>query len=405
VLTTLPGAAERRSTSFAYYFVFIGLGLFGGVLGPSLDVFKERSGSSNARIALLFTVTSIGYMVGGAVTGRLFDRRPGHPIIAIALFVAAAMAAVLTQASSLFALGAVMLVIGVATSAVDNGGNTLLTWLHGDDLGPWMIALHAAFGVGSATAALVLALSRRVTSGINGGLVAIAVVAAAGAVVVTRHASPTHLPEDRLGERVAKPSPKRSALLVTASFFFLYVGLEIGFAGWVYTFARDRGFSETNASLLTSVFWWSFTAGRLLGIPVARRLPARSQILLDAAITGVGAGILALSAHSNAVLWLGTVVLGIGLATMFPATMNLANERVAVTGTVMSWFITASGAGGAVMPWLIGRLFDDHGSKILPWFVAAATLAVVVAATFAARLLERSDATRGALRTEDSLAS
>ena len=164
----------------------------------------------------------------------------------------------------------------------------------------------------------------------------------------------------------------------------------MGFAGWVYTFARDRGFTETNASLITSVFWWSFTAGRLLGIPIARKLNARNQIVLDAVITAVGATVLTVSTHSNLLIWLGTIVLGLGLATMFPATLNIANERVAVTGSVTSWFITASGAGGAVMPWLIGRLFDDHGSKILPWFVLFATAAVVVAATLAARLLERS---------------
>ena len=381
---------ERRNTSYAYYLVFISLGLFGGVLGPSLDVFKERSGSSNARIAILFLVSSVGYMTGGALTGRLYDRRPGHPIVAAALVMAAVMVAALTKASALVALGTLMLLMGLATSAVDTGGNTLIAWLHGDELGPWMIALHAAFGVGSAMAALVLAVSRRATDGINAGLLVIAAVAIAASVVVIRRPSPTHLHEERLGDGIAKPKPSRLALVVTSSFFFLYVGLEIGFAGWVYTFARDRGFSTTSASLLTSVFWWSFTAGRVLGIPIARFLNARNQIFLDAVVTAIGALILVASRNSASLLWVGTVVLGLGLATMFPATLNIANERVAVTGSVTSWFITASGAGGAVMPWLLGRLFDDRGSKILPWFVLVVTVAVVMAATTAARLLERS---------------
>lgn len=222
------------------------------------------------------------------------------------------------------------------------GGNTLLTWLHGDDLGPWMIALHAAFGVGSALVPLVLAVSRRSTDGINGGLFVIVAMVVVASVVVLRRPSPVHLRSERLATSVAKPTPWRVALVITAGFFFMYVGLEIGFAGWVFTFARDRGFSETRASLLTSVFWWSFTAGRVLGIPVARRLSARVWILVDAGVTVVGAVLLVLSAQSDLLVWMGTIVLGLGLATMFPAMLNLADERVAVTGSghivVHRWF-------------------------------------------------------------------
>jgi MFS transporter, FHS family, Na+ dependent glucose transporter 1 len=390
VTSPVSSSVQRRSTSYAYYFVFVALGMLGGMLGPSLDVFKERSASSNARIAILFTVSAVGYMLGGAITGRLYDRRAGHPIIAAGLLGAAVVVAALTQASALVVLAVLLFLVGACASSVDTGGNTLITWLHGDDLGPWMIALHAAFGVGSALVPLVLALSRRITQGINSGLFVIVAMAVAAALVISRRPSPVHLHEERLGDGVAKPVPGRGALLVTAAFFFLYVGLEIGFAGWVFTFARDRGFSETRASFLTSMFWWSFTAGRVLGIPVAQRLSARTQILVDAGVTVGGAVLLVISAHSNVGVWFGTIVLGLGLATMFPAMLNLANERVAVTGSVTSWFIVGAGAGSATLPWVIGRLFDDRGSTILPWFVFVVTGFVVVAALSAARLLERS---------------
>ncbi len=402
-LATLPGLVadtrrsaptprhELRSTSYAYYAAFVALGMFAGMLGPSLDVFKERTSSTNGEIAILFTISAVGYVIGGVISGRVFDRRRGHPVIVAGLFGAAIAVLLMTLATTLVVLAILMAAMGFATSAVDTGGNTLLTWLHGENLGPWMIALHAAFGVGSASVPLFLGLSRSATHSINMGLLAMAVVGVLAGAILLRRPSPMFSATDRASATTAtKPAPTQLALIVAAAFFFVYVGLEIGFAGWVYTFARDRGFSKWSASALTSTFWWAFTAGRVLGIGVARRLSASAQILLDVVVTLVGAGMLVASSSVPALLWVGTIVLGLGLATMFPAMINIANERVAVTGGVTSWFIGGAGAGSAVLPWVIGRLFDRSGSDILPGFILVFTVVVAVIATASARLLERA---------------
>jgi MFS transporter, FHS family, Na+ dependent glucose transporter 1 len=383
-----------RRTSYAYFGAFISLGMFAGMLGPSLDVFKDRTGSTNGQIAILFTVMAIGYTVGGAWTGRLFDRRRGHPLIAAGLVGAAIAVLLMTKSSTLIALGVLMAAMGFSTSSVDAGGNTLLTWLHGDNLGPWMIGLHAAFGVGSAMAPVFLQVSRSATKSINTGLVGMSLVGIIASAILLRRPSPIHTADDRANSQPVatnvKPVPQRSALVMAAVFFFMYVGLEIGFAGWVYTFARDRNFSEGSASALTSTFWWAFTAGRLIGIPIARRLSGKAQILSDVVVTMIGAGLLVVSSSSPALLWAGTIVLALGLATMFPAMINIANERVAVTGGVTSWFIGGAGAGSAVLPWIIGRLFDSQGSDILPMFVFVAAGLVALVATIAARLFENA---------------
>jgi MFS transporter, FHS family, Na+ dependent glucose transporter 1 len=389
---TKDDSEARRSTSYAYYVAFISLGMFGGLLGPSLEVFKTRTGSTNGQIAILFTVLSVGYTIGGVLSGQLFDRRRGHPIISGGLIAAALAVLLITQSSTLIVLGLLMAAMGFSTGSVDTGGNTLLTWLHGEKLGPWMIGLHAAFGVGSAMAPIFLQLSRSATKSINIGLVGMSLVGFVASANLLRRPSPIHTADDRadISTTHTKPVPKRSALIMAAVFFFMYVGLEIGFAGWVYTFARDRKFTEGSASALTSTFWWAFTAGRILGIPIARYLSAKAQILSDVVVTMVGAGLLVASSSSPALLWTGTVVLALGLATMFPAMINIANERVAVTGGVTSWFIGGAGAGSAVLPWIIGRLFDSHGSDILPMFVFIAAGVVAIVATAASRLFEKA---------------
>lgn len=51
-------------------------------------------------------------MIGGA-TGRLYDRRRGHPIMAAGLLGAGVVVAALTQASALVVLAALLLLMGL----------------------------------------------------------------------------------------------------------------------------------------------------------------------------------------------------------------------------------------------------------------------------------------------------
>ena len=49
-------------------------------------------------------------------------------------------------------------------------------------------------------------------------------------------------------------------------FFLLYVGVELGFAGWIFTYGEEMGIGGARGpALLTALFWIGFTGGRLLG--------------------------------------------------------------------------------------------------------------------------------------------
>ena len=48
--------------------------------------------------------------------------------------------------------------------------------------------------------------------------------------------------------------------MLPASFFLLYVGLEVGFAGWVPTYGEELRLSDVGVTWLTATFWIGFTA-------------------------------------------------------------------------------------------------------------------------------------------------
>ena len=144
--------------------------------------------------------------------------------------------------------------------------------------------------------------------------------------------------------------------------FFLYVGLELGFANWIYTYALTLGLGTTiTAAYLTSAFWGMFTLGRLLGVWVSTRARSQTILFMDLLGCAISTIIIMLWKDSTLALWIGTIGLGISMASIFPTIFMLAGEKMLITGTITGWFLVGSGAGSMLMPWLIGQIFALTG--------------------------------------------
>ena len=154
--------------TIGYFAVFIAVGLEAAALGPTLPGLAEHTHTHLDDISFLFTTHALGYMLGSFFGGRLYDRMPGHPFMVGMLLLMAAMLVLVPLAPALWMLAAAWLLLGAAGGALDVGGNTLLVWLHGRQVGPFMNALHFFFGIGSFITPIIvgaaLALSGAVTS-------------------------------------------------------------------------------------------------------------------------------------------------------------------------------------------------------------------------------------------------
>ena len=158
---------------------------------------------------------------------------------------------------------------------------------------------------------------------------------------------------------------KSKLIALMVMFFFLYVAAEASFAGWIYTYSISLNLaSEINAAYLTSVFWGALMIGRLLAIPLAVRF--RSSALLWVDLVGCMLSMLLILAipFSPIALLLGTVGVGLSMASMFPTMMTLAENRLGLSGKITGWFLMGSSLGGMTVPWLIGQLFEGVGPRI-----------------------------------------
>ena len=127
------------------------------ILGPSLPNLAEQTHVQLKQASILFTATNLGFLIGALTSGRIYDRRPGHPIIAIALVVMAAMMALVPSVSRLELLALAVLLLGCSQAFMDIGGNTLLVWLHRERVGPFMNGLHLFWGLGAFLAPILVA--------------------------------------------------------------------------------------------------------------------------------------------------------------------------------------------------------------------------------------------------------
>ena len=262
----------------------------------------------------------------------------------------------------LWLLIAVTFMLGIAEGTADLGGNLMLVWVHRASVGPFMNGLHFCFGLGAFFAPIILAQALRVDTGIQIAYWILAGLAVPVSFYIFSQTSPS--PEKSSPDGSRKSANPVLAALVGV-FFFLYVGAEASYGGWIYTYTTRMSLGNPeNAAYLTSAFWGALTMGRLLTIPIAARLRPRWILFLDLSGSVASMAILLLFPKSINAVWIGTLGLGACMASIFPTTLTFAERRMEITGKASSWFFVGAGAGGMVLPWLIGQLFEGRGPQV-----------------------------------------
>jgi FHS family Na+ dependent glucose MFS transporter 1 len=240
-----------------------------------------------------------------------------------------------------------------------------------------MNALHFFFGVGTFIAPIILA--RMIIEGgdLKLGYLLIAALILPVLIWIIRQPSPSAPNQDEETAEKCEINLRKNAILIsfTAAILFFYVGAEVAFGGWIYTYALKANLAnETTAAYLTSAFWGAFTIGRLVSIPLATRLRPRLLMLTDFAGCIAGMILIVLFYQSQVALWTGTMLVGISMASVFPVTISLAERRMTVTGQTTSWFFVGVGLGSMLIPWLIGQLIEPIGPPAVMFVILIALI-------------------------------
>jgi len=362
-------ATTRRYWQTAgYYAAFIVLGLTTASFGPSLPYIAEQTHTQLAQVSSLLALRSLGYLLGSFRGGRLYDQRPGHPVILTVLISLALALALIPAIPFILPMGIVLLVVGLAEGALDVGGNTLLMWAHGSHVGPFMNGLHFFFGVGAFLSPILVVQAILLTGSYGAAYWAIAVLMLPVAFAFTRISSPVR--KVQTADEVQKPANPRLVFLMVA-FFFLYVGAESSFGTWAYTYATRLNLAnQTIAAYITSAFWGALTVGRLLAVPISIRLSPRPILWIDLSGCAISLALMVLFPGSSLIFWIGATLLGLSMASIFPMALSLAEKRLQISGKITGWFFVGASLGGMVVAWAIGQVIEPVGPPVVMWIIS-----------------------------------
>ncbi|CAA9284923.1 MAG: hypothetical protein AVDCRST_MAG77-4175 [uncultured Chloroflexi bacterium] len=410
----MPGALTAL---WAWLFVCLGLSI--AILGPAIPELRTQFSVSLGAAGALFSVHSAGYFVGVLVAGPFADRRGRRGVTTVgAVLLALGMALAALAPNMAWFLGA-MVPAGLGFAAVDVGLNAAI----GDAVvdprrrAAAMNLLHGAFPLGTLAAPAGLALAWSV--GMDWRAVFVCISAITTAAAVTAMAQRGRWPE-RVGQQQtaggeragnidstagssvaagaapvssARPARTNSMLVVLrearlvrlAVLIGLYVGVELGIAGWIATYLIEEfQTGEGAGALSTSVYWGGFLVGRPVLAWITHRFgPGRTLPWMMAAglVTGL-AGVLAPSALTATAAFLGT---GLAVCGVFPTVMALAlQDRRGDAGVVTALITAAASIGGLVLPWLVGAVADSAGIRIA-MTTAVAPLLVMLPLAWASR--------------------
>lgn len=371
----------QKRNQWSYYAIFVLLGLAGAALGPSLPSLAEGTQSTLTEIGHIFPSRAGAYLLGSWIVGRLYDRFPGNLVLKGGLLLMGVALFVVPLMTHLAGLVIVLIIMGLGMGALDVGGNTLLLWAESDHPQSAMNALHFFYGLGSFLSPLILAAALQFRGGIQLGYWVYGALTLFVFLVMLPLPSP-HPPEEAMEGRnkasVFQVDFKYPLLLI-AIFYFLYVGVEVGFGGWIYTYALQTSLAtETTAALLTSIFWGAFTLSRLFSIPLAARLEPKSVLGLDLMGALVSLSLILLWPSSKTALWAGAVGLGFAIASVFPTMLTFANRHLHLKGKETSWFFVSAGLGAMFTPWFMSRFV----AGTFPLMMIIILLAALVLACF-----------------------
>ena len=385
-----PVADTRSGAPAAYLGAFAVMGMAAMLLGPSIAGLHRATGLSEARLGLLFSASSFGYLTGLVAAGALIARANGHTVLASGILTMGAAVVAVPHCHGLAALCIAELVLGFGIGVIEIPCNSLILWTVGG--GALLNALHACWALGAVLAPLLVGRSIAWTGGLSGAYVIVAACGFVPLLLLRNRVAPPN-PHVEIGRGI--PSEARGRVALVACFYFANIATEATFAGWIYRYGELRDISAATAIYLGAAFLGAFAIGRMIGVVVARSVAPFPTLLADHAVSFAAVGVLLLAPNAPAAIWIGTVLFGLGMASMFANMLGMSEPLVPSTGTVTSLYLVGSSLGGIVVTGSMGALLDRYGAVALPVVAAIgtlATLAIVVT-------LELSARRRGPLRS------
>lgn len=378
----------RTPLLFAAFASYIVMGLPFGMLNIAWNFIQADFVLALDSVGLLLSIMTFGRLLSAFANGPLIARwGVGNVVLAGSAIVTAGLIT-FALAPTWPLLLLCYFLVGVGDGFIDPALNTFVSTHYRASRLNW---LHGFFGVGLTLGPLLVTMLV-IDGGLSWrwsyGVVAVAQLFITLCILVTRRRwvlmPDADMELDKGGTSAAQKPRLQDTLRLPAVWLMLaivafYGSIEVGGGQLVNSlFTGARAVDVRLSSYWISIYWLTFTIGRMLMGVLVDRIGARMLLRLGM----VGAMIGAACVWSPFALWLnfgGLALLGFSLAPLFPSLISVTPQRVGLrhAPNTIGFEIGTAGIGGAVLTGLGAVLATQLGLEVIGPY-----LFVLAAATF-----------------------
>lgn len=348
---------------------------------------RSQVHASHSALGLALLCLSIGAVLTMPAVGRLCLRYGSRPVTVGSLTLLSLAVALPAHAHSVTSLGAALLLFGTGYGGANVAMNSAAVDLVAQLRRPVMPSFHAGYSLGGLLGAgLGGLLADRLTTAwalALGGALGLAVTAGAGAALLRSPAAPMVAPDNGAAEPGGGRRPGRTGaghvrLLV------LLLGLtalctaygEGAIADWTTLHLTDDVHTGAGtAAAGYAAYAFAMTSGRVGGTWLSIRLGQTRLMLLGGLLAAAGMLLAALAPAAAPAIG-GFVLVGLGLANLFPLAIARAGAAGGPQGVALA---STLGYGGMLIgPVVIGFLADAVGLPLALTTVAVAASAAAL---------------------------
>jgi FHS family glucose/mannose:H+ symporter-like MFS transporter len=379
--TYSPPINHARFEWFLLHAGFVVIGIITASLGPLIPVYTRTWGITDAQAGFFFPAQYFTSLFGVIATSWLLPRFGPEKVLGAGfLFLTLGMG--FLGISPWFLTATCVAVNGFGYGLANPTTNLRGTQLPSKNVAAAVSLLNFSWGVGAvACPFLVGALVPWI--GIRGFGICVAVFTLAiCGMHFFRHVPVPDMPLETPKHSLAdwKKKMKVTQAVPLAFLFFLYVGTEASFGGWVGALEKrlPTGGHLSALAIAPSVFYGFLLLGRGVAPLALRRYTTLTISIAGTAMSCVGGSAIAL-AQTKVVLLSGVAAAGLGCAALFPIFVTwLADIYHEDANWVGALYFSASALGGSFLPQLVGIIATkSHSLRVGILVPLAASLGMI----------------------------
>ncbi|KAF0974997.1 hypothetical protein FDP41_005750 [Naegleria fowleri] len=405
---------------FCYSFFCSGLAI--SMIGPLLPSFVyqinmslyregEKANVSLEDLGVLFPSRGLGTMLGSLLGGFLINyttktwSRQQHvlPLVftligAILMFIAEVIVLIAAQ-PRVFAI--VYFVVGFSHGLINvSSSSHILNKFPKEKVTFYLQLLNATFGLGAVFGPFICALTKKYYSkSISTNVLAVAILSESSTtkailvllflifvsivmyIIEIRRTKPISLTSHQKESTGVSSMSWRSIkiILLVCLGIICVTGCEHGVGGTLYSYIHTKRLTtESEASLINSSFWLSFTVGRILSIFLSYHMKSSSILTMDVVGSLLSSIVFLIFSSNVPSIWVATIILGLSLSSQYPTLLSFPSSHldVKVSSIVTSLFIVCGGVGSMVLPYVMISLFKSNGPESMFYVLLVTFLCV-----------------------------